>query len=197
MFSPKCNMNKRRIITPILSGCALASLALLLTHIGYGHAVTLTKAIAATTPKPTQLTVIYERSQESKKDFIHLKIDTTYHSRGKNGYLYEIFCDHEISLYAFNEDYTPLKAKNGVCFIEGSERKWLKTNDKKSILDYHCYHALMADDSSSWEAWYCDALPHRPDIARLSSHHKGLILAVRNNDNSYFLKAKHIKHTTI
>ncbi len=194
-------MNKLQKKNAILNIAIFVVCAIGLSFIGYGegHIAVRTNSayLAQNTPTHTHLSIIYEREYRGKCDLLHLEIDTTYHARGKKGYCYEVVCNDNVSLRSFDGEYTTLNISNGACFIEGSERKWLKTNDKKSILDYHCDHALMADDSSSWEAWYCNALPHRPDIARLNSHHKGLILAVRNNDNSYFLKAKHIKHTTI
>ena len=201
MFPLEYNMNKFRPIISALSICALVGFITILSHMGYGHHITqgnLNKSIY--TPKPTRLAVIYERTLDGKNDFLHLKIDTTYHTRGKNGYCYEVFCDHKISLYAFDGAYTDLNATNAACFIESSthnSHKWIKTHEKKSILGYECLHALMNDGNISWEAWYSDALPHAPNLKRINSPRRGVILASCNSDNSYSIKARYIRHTTI
>ena len=191
-------MNKSRPTTILLSICALVGFITLLSHLGYGHHIIQGRINSlGDEPKPTRLAVIYERTLGDKNDFLHLKIDTTYHTRGKNGYCYEMFCDHKISLYAFNGTYTRLNIANAACFVEGATHKWIKTDDKRSILNFECYHALMNDGNTSWEAWYSDALPHTPRHRHIDNPYKGLILAAHNSDDSYSIKARHIKHTTI
>lgn len=194
-------MNKLQHRHGLLSVIVVMALAVVFSFMGYGegHVAMRTGATyrAQNAPAPTHLAVIYERQRCGKTDFLHLEVDTTYHTRGKNGYCYEIVCDNNVSVRSFDREYTALKACDDVCFIEGGAREWLPISGDKQILEYACNHALTADDDDSWEAWYCDALPHRPDIANLKCRQSGLILAACNSDKSYTLRATHIKHIII
>ena len=53
------------------------------------------------------LSVIYERRIDSKTDFVHLQVDTTYHEIGKGAYRYEVLCKREYNLRSFDNGYAP------------------------------------------------------------------------------------------
>lgn len=193
-------MNKLQHIISTSGVIILIVFAIYLSSIGYGEGHTAIYSEAKSLeniPSATQLSVVYDRTYLGKTDFLHLKVDTTYHTRGKNGYCYEITCNHEVSLSLFDGEYSPIKTTTDACFVEGSSRDWMLIGGKKTILEYACNHALMATDDTTWEAWYSSTLPHTHDIARLNDRCKGLILAACNSDKSYMLKARYIKHKII
>ncbi len=194
-------MNRLQRKNGIFSVLILAALAIGFSLVGYGegHTAMHIEALrhSENTPAPTRTSVIYERQYLGHTDLLHLEVDTTYHTRGKKGYRYETVCNNKVSLRSFDQGYVRLNAETESCFVEGGRYKWLKVSDEKTILGYLCHHALVVDGDTSWEAWYCDALPHRPDIASLKSRQSGLILAACNSDKTYTLKAKNITHTII
>ena len=171
-----------------------------LSHIGYGEGHIAMFGNAHTTkntPSPTRLSVIYERSYLGKCDFLHLKVDTTYHARGKNSYCYEVTCKHTVSLRSFDSEYTTLDITADNVFIKDITNKQLNANELIQILGYPCHNAIIASNNISWEVWYSDALPHIQAIPYLNSQYKGFILAASNADKSYMLKARHIEHEII
>lgn len=193
-------MNKLQHIISTLGVIILVVFAIYLSSIGYGEGHTAIYSEAKqieNIPAATQLSVVYDRTYLGKTDFLHLKVDTTYHTRGKNGYCYEITCNHEVSLSLFDDEYSPIKTTTDACFVEGGSRNWMLIGGEKTILEYACNHALIVTDDTTWEAWYCSTLPHTHDIDRLNDRYKGLILAACNSDKSYILKARYIKHKTI
>lgn len=170
-----------------------------LSRIGYGdgHIAMLRNTHVIGNTPPSQLSVIYERTYLGKCDFLHLKIDTTYHAKGKNGYCYEVTCNHTVSLRSFDTEYTTLDITPDKCFTDVATNKLLKTNDIKQILGYSCYNTTIIKDNISWEAWYSDELPHIQNIPHLNSRYKGFILAACNAAKSYTLKARYIEHKII
>ena len=193
-------MNKLQHIISTSGVIILIVFAIYLSSIGYGEGHTAIYSEAKSLeniPSATQLSIVYDRTYLGKTDFLHLKVDTTYHTRGKNGYCYEITCSYEVSLSLFDGEYNPIKTTTDACFVEGSSRDWMLIGGEKMILEYACNHALMATDDTTWEAWYCSTLPHTHDIDRLNDRCKGLILAACNSDKSYMLKARYIKHKII
>lgn len=193
-------MSKLHHITIWLGVIILAALAVGLSSVGYGSCQIEAKmehSHGNKAPSPTHLSVIYERTNAGHSDLLHLKVDTTYHARGKRGYCYEFVCNHDISLFAFDGQYTALDIAPNRCFIAGGERNWLKTNTKKSILGYECHNAQLISDNTLWEVWYSDALPHAPSIMPLTSRYKGIILAACNGSKTYTLKAINIRQTII
>lgn len=193
-------MNKLQHIISTSGVIILVVFAIYLSSIGYGEGHTAIYSEAKqieNIPSATQLSVVYDRTYLGKTDFLHLKVDTTYHTRGKNGYCYEITCNHEVSLSLFDGEYRPIKTTVDACFVEGGSRNWMQIGGEKTILEYAYNHALMATDDATWEAWYSNTLPHTHDIDRLNDRYKGLILAACNSDKSYMLKARYIKHKTI
>ena len=169
-----------------------------LSHIGYGEghiAMHRNAHTAKNPPSPTRLSVIYERSYLGKCDFLHLKVDTTYHARGKNSYCYEVTCKHTVSLRSFDSEYTTLDITADNVFIKDITNKQLNANELIQILGYPCHNAIIASNNISWEVWYSDALPHVQAGARTTDGLAGLILEVRNIEKQFTLKAVNISRT--
>lgn len=143
--------------------------------------------------QPSHLTVIYERTVNGKQDFLHLKIDTTYHTIGKGNYTHEVLCDRDFSLRAFDGDYYDCGNVVEQCFIEGNPTKeWQTTKATKRVAGNECRRGITTAAKTNWEAWYTDQLPHIAQGTRTNDPYKGLILELRDADGKYELKARYI-----
>ena len=137
------------------------------------------------------LSVIYERRIDSKTDFVHLQVDTTYHEIGKGGYRYEVLCKREYNLRSFDNGYDDMQDVVAACFISGKE--WELDDARRKIIDYSCQRATAKIGNQLYEAWYTDALPHRHPDSREIDDKRGLILEARDAEGSYELRAKYIR----
>ncbi len=143
--------------------------------------------------QPSHLAVIYERNVGQRNDFLHLEIDTTYRAIGRNAFRYEMICDHEVSLRAFDGEYTDCSEIAANCFIfADNSRQWQISQERKLIIDQQCKLATINIDGQEYRAWYTTALPHCAKNARPNKIMRGLILEASNAVGSYTLKAKHI-----
>ena len=163
---------------------------------GAGHAAISQQKLTAQQAKqyqPSQLDVIYERLSDNKQDFLHLKIDTTYHKIGKGNYTHEVLCSREFSLREVDGSYNDCSDAIAHCFVEGdADRKWQSGEATKSIAGNNCYRVVTTFADKSWEAWYTTSLPHLAEDAKAKDHFEGLILEVRDANGEYELKAKYI-----
>ena len=163
---------------------------------GAGHAAISQQKLTAQQAKqyqPSQLDVIYERLSDNKQDFLHLKIDTTYHRIGKGNYTREVLCNREFSLREFDGSYNDCSDAIAHCFVEGdAERKWQSGEATKAIAGNNCYRAVTTFADKSWEAWYTTSLPHLAEGAKAKDLFEGLILEARDAEGEYELKAKYI-----
>lgn len=141
---------------------------------------------------PSLLTVHYERHNGSTEDILRLEIDTTYRPIGKNAFTYEMICDRNLALQSSSgERFTTDKAR--LCFVEGTEREWIKLGNTKVINGYDCLASVATEDGRSWQAWYTTQLPHCATNARVSDGLQGLILWAKAADGEYSLKATNIE----
>ena len=86
--------------------------------------------------KPSHLAVIYERTVEQRSDFLHLEIDTTYRAIGRHAFHYEMICDREITLRAFDGEYIDCSEIASNCFVFAeNNRQWQIGNEQKQIID--------------------------------------------------------------
>ena len=166
------------------------------TGYGVGHsAISQQEHIAQQAKQylPSQLDVIYERLSDNKQDFLHLKIDTTYHKIGKGSYTREVLCHREFSLREFDGSYNDCSDAAAHCFVKGDKaREWQSGKATKSIAGNNCYRVVTTFADKSWEAWYTTSLPHLAEGAKAKDHFEGLILEVRDAKGEYELKAKYI-----
>ena len=143
--------------------------------------------------KPSHLAVIYERKVEQRSDFLHLEVDTTYRAIGRHAFHYEMICDREMTLRAYDGAYIDCSEIAANCFVfADNNRQWLIGNGQKQIIDQKCQSATIDIDGQEYRAWYTTALPHCAKNARPDKMLEGLILEASNTDGSYTLKAKHI-----
>lgn len=173
----------------------VASFALMAGY-GVGHASISQQEYIAQQAKqylPSQLDVIYERLSDNKQDFLHLKIDTTYHKIGKGSYTREVLCHREFLLREFDGSYNDCSDAVAHCFVEGDKaREWRSGEATKSIVGNNCYRVVTTFADKSWEAWYTTSLPHLAEGAKAKDLFEGLILEVRDAEGEYELKAKYI-----
>lgn len=169
----------------------------LLCLIGYGHKTAHIPHNPVEMPAQTHLSIIYERTQCDKSDFLHLKIDTTYHKRGKNSYLHEVVCNHNISLRAFDKEYSPLTVSADRCFVADGEFLPTKHSSRRLIASHLCHSAIINNNGRNWAVWYSEALPYCHSNTKIKDKYRGVVLAAYNNDKSYALEARHITLTTI
>ncbi len=166
------------------------------TGYGVGHAAISHQKMVAQQVKqylPSQVDVIYERLSDNKQDFLHLKIDTTYHKIGKGNYTREVLCNREFSLREFDGSYNDCSDAVAHCFVEGdATRKWQSGEATKSIAGNNCYRVVTTFAGKNWEAWYTTTLPHLAEGAKAKDLFEGLILEVRDAEGEYELKAKYI-----
>lgn len=193
-------MKSAKHIASALLLLTITAALLYLCNIGYGDghtAIQKQKNISRYTsqPKPSQLFITYERCYQNNTDFLQLKIDTTYHKIGKSGYVYELICNRELTISQPKSlrDIPSYEATE--CFITGGSRKWYINNIKRDILGHQCQYAGAIDGNSTWESWYCDALPYVDAKARTTDGLSGLILEARNIEKQYTLKAINISKT--
>lgn len=183
----------------MLAILTIASIAIYLCCIGYGYGHialnTLNQSAEMLSPKPSYLSITYQRQYCNTTDFLQLEIDTTYREIGKAHYRHEVICDRTISLTNCNSTENSLQEKFAECFISSDSRNWLSNNTQREILGYSCHYAAAIDGSSIWESWYCDALPYVAPNARVTDGLQGLILEVRNTEKHYTLKAVNICQT--
>ncbi|MBR4854792.1 MAG: hypothetical protein IKU88_08705 [Alistipes sp.] len=178
--------------------CAVISIAYIALSAGYGvgHIAISQQELAALQAKqyqPSQVDVIYERLSDNKQDFLHLKIDTTYHRIGKGNYTREVLCNREYSFREFDGSYNDCLNAVAHCFVEGdAERKWQSGDATKKIAGNNCYRAVTTFTDKSWEAWYTTSLPHLAEGAKAKDLFEGLILEARDAEGEYELKAKYI-----
>lgn len=176
----------------------VVSIAIFVLSTGYGvgHAAISHQKMVAQQAKqylPSQVDVIYERLSDNKQDFLHLKIDTTYHKIGKGNYTREVLCNREFSLREFDGSYNDCSDAVAHCFVEGdATRKWQSGEATKSIAGNNCYRAVTTFADKNWEAWYTTTLPHLAEGAKAKDLFEGLILEVRDAEGEYELKAKYI-----
>lgn len=189
----------KHITTALLLLTAAAAL-LYLCDIGYGYG----RIVMSTQEniahkhkvfKPEQLAVTYQRTYDNHTDFLHFKVDTTYHKIGRNNFVYEHICNRKFSLTASETAHNNLTDYIAEFFIAGGSRKWYPNNLQREILGESCLYAVSTEDNSVWESWYCEALPHVQAGARPTDGLEGLILEVRNIEKQYTLKAVNISKT--
>lgn len=143
--------------------------------------------------QPSHLAVIYERKVEQRNDFLHLEVDTTYHSIGRHAFQYKTICDREITLRAYDGAYIDCSDMAASCFVfADNNRKWQLAGEQKQIIDQKCKSATTSIDGEEYKAYYTLALPHCAVEAQPSQLYEGLILEVYDTDGSYSLKAIHI-----
>lgn len=143
--------------------------------------------------QPSHLAVIYERRVEQRNDFLHLEIDTTYHSIGRHAFQYKTICDREITLRAYDGAYIDCSDMAAACFVfADNNRKWQLAGEQKQIIDQKCKSATTNIDGEEYKAYYTLALPHCAVEAQPSQLYEGLILEAYDADGSYSLKAIHI-----
>lgn len=189
---------KHIAIALLLLTAATALLYLCGIGYGYGHVALHNQENFVRTHKefkPEQLAITYQRTYDDHSDFLHFKIDTTYHKRGRANYLYEVVCDRKLSLSLAGTSQSLPADKAAECFIAGCSRKWYLNDMKREILGQPCRYASSMDGSSVWEAWYCDDLPHVQAGARVTDDHRGVILELRNMAQQYTLKAVNISQS--
>lgn len=187
-------------ITPtiLLLTAAVAILYLCDIGYGYGHIAMHNQANAARVDKvfkPEQLAVTYQRTYDNHTDFLHFKVDTTYHKIGRGNFVYEHVCKRKFSLTASETAHNNLTDHIAEFFITGGSRTWYPNHFEREILSESCLYAVSAEDNSVWESWYSDALPHVQAGARAADGLAGLILEVRNIEKQYTLKAVNISRT--
>lgn len=143
--------------------------------------------------QPSHLAVIYERRVEQRNDFLHLEIDTTYHSIGRHAFQYKTICDREITLRAYDGAYIDCSDMAAACFVfADNNRKWQLAGEQKQIIYQKCKSATTNIDGEEYKAYYTLALPHCAVEAQPSQLYEGLILEAYDADGSYSLKAIHI-----
>lgn len=143
--------------------------------------------------QPSHLAVIYERRVEQRNDFLHLEIDTTYHSIGRHAFQYKMICDREITLRAYDGAYIDCSDMAVDCFVfADNNRKWQLAGEQKQIIDQKCKSATTSIDGEEYKAYYTLALPHCAVEAQPSQLYEGLILEAYDTDGYYSLKAIHI-----
>ena len=141
----------------------------------------------------SHVAVIYERRVEQRNDFLHLEIDTTYHSIGRHAFQYKMICDREITLRAYDGAYIDCSDMAASCFVfADNNRKWQPAGEQKQIIDQKCKSATTNIDGEEYKAYYTLALPHCAVEAQPSQLYEGLILEAYDADGSYSLKAIHI-----
>ena len=141
----------------------------------------------------SHVAVIYERRVEQRNDFLHLEIDTTYHSIGRHAFQYKMICDREITLRAYDGAYIDCSDMAASCFVfADNNRKWQPAGEQKQIIDQKCKSATTSIDGEEYKAYYTLALPHCAVGAQTSQLYEGLILEAYDADGSYSLKAIHI-----
>ena len=181
--------------------CLLA-IALAVTHIftiGYGFgydAISIARQQynEAKQYKPSYLAVIYERKCEQRSDFLHLEIDTTYHEIGRKAFHYEVICNRDIKVRAFDGSYIDCSEVAERCFVYADNGlEWKRLNSQRRIIDQNCNEARVKIDGEEYSVWYTTALPHCEDGAKPRKHYEGLILEASNESGTYSLKAKHIR----
>ena len=160
-------MNRRTYLILAISAIVIAIYQIF--TLGYGDSGRIlyntSQAIAEHTDYAEEhLSIIYERKIGDETDFIHLKVDTTYHEIGKGAYKYEILCNRKYSLRSFS--------------------------DKYHKMDHAIATRLV--DGESYEAWYTDALPHQRPNSRAMDEYRGVILEARDADGKYSLRVKYI-----
>ena len=165
---------------------------------GFGYDTIIRTQIAAEQAKqnyyqPSHLAVIYERQVEQRNDFLHLEIDTTYRSIGRHAFHYEMICDQEVTLRAFDGEYVDCSEIAANCFVFAeNNRQWQLGKEQKQVIDQKCESATTNIDGQEYRAWYTTALPHCAKDARPSKLLEGLILEANDADGYYSLKAKYI-----
>ena len=143
--------------------------------------------------QPSHVAVIYERTVEQRNDFLHLEIDTTYHSIGRHAFQYKMICDREITLRAYDGAYIDCSDMAASCFVfADNNRKWQLAGEQKQIIDQKCKSATTSIDGEEYKAYYTLTLPHCAVGAQPSQLYEGLILEAYDTDGSYSLKAIHI-----
>lgn len=143
--------------------------------------------------EPTHLAVIYERTVGERSDFLHLEVDTTYRSIGRHAFHYQMICDREIKMRAYDGNYVDCSDIAANCFIfNNNQRKWQLHSGHREIIDQRCELAIINIDGMEYSAWYTTALPHYDRDSHPSQLYEGLILEVYNAEGSYELKAKQI-----
>ena len=138
------------------------------------------------------LSVIYERKIDECRDFLHLKVDTTYRQIGKGAFRYELLCDRSFSLRSFDGEYNNISNVAEACFVDVEDKDWNNTGSRRRITGYDCQRATALIDNKAYEAWYTEALPHRHPKSKVSDTYRGLVLEMRNAEGSYSLRAKYI-----
>lgn len=178
--------------------CAMVAIGFTLSAgYGAGHSAISQQEIVANRVKqyePSHVDVIYERTIGGQQDFLHLEIDTTYHTIGKGGYTREVLCNRDFSLRVFSDGkYHDCSDKVAQCFVESDAQiKWQAAHDTKRIIAHECYKVVATNAEKAWEAWYTTSLPHLAKGARVTDNNSGVILEVRDTDEEYELKAKYI-----
>lgn len=143
--------------------------------------------------QPSHLAVIYERTVEGRSDLLHLEIDTTYRAIGSNAFHYKMICDREITIRAFDGEYTDCSEMAANCFIfADNNRKWQLGRERRTIIDHECNSATTTIDGNEYKAWYTTALPHCDEGAQMDRMLEGLILEAYSTNGHYTLKAKYI-----
>ncbi len=173
---------------------ALAVIYQLFT-LGYGCADEIayySRPAQATLPADERLTVIYERKVEGKADLLHLRVDTTYHARGKGGYQHEIVGKSRYSLRSFDGEYTDMSDAVAACFVMDG-REWKPTQEHgREIMGYACECVHVTLNDIHYRVWYTDALPHYHSSARVDDGMHHLILEAGDARGGYSLRAKYI-----
>lgn len=189
---------KHIAIALLLLTAAAALLYLCGIGYGYGHIALHNQENFVRTHKefkPEQLAITYQRTYNDHSDFLHFKVDTTYHKIGRNNFVYEHICNRKFSLTASETAHNNLTDHIAEFFIAGGSRKWYPNNLQREILGESCLYAVSAEGNSVWESWYSKTLPHVQSGARPTDGLEGLILEVRNIEKQYTLKAVNISKT--
>lgn len=184
-----------------LTAAALAALVIIYqaVTVGYGQADQIAyhaqqSAQASALPSDERLTVVYERMIGSDADLLHLRIDTTYHARGKGVYQHEIVGKRHYSLRSFDGAYTDMSDAAAACFVMDG-REWEAAQEHgRRIMDYDCKCMQVTLDGVPYRTWYAEALPHLHPEARAVDGYRRLILEVRDAEGNYSLQAKYIEH---
>lgn len=188
-------MNRRTYLILAISAIVVAIYQIF--TLGYGDSGRIlyntSQAIAEHTDYADEhLSIIYERKIGDETDFIHLKVDTTYHEIGKGAYKYEILCNRKYSLRSFSDKYHKMDHAIAHCFV-GNNDTWQRSNaSQRRIMNYECERATRLIDGESYEAWYTDALPHQRPNSRAKDEYRGVILEARDADGRYSLRVKYI-----
>lgn len=148
-----------------------------------------------TEPGPSHLTVVYERTYQSKQDLITLQVDSLYKQISKGAFTYKTVCNRTYTLKSFDGQTTfDISSAASACFIDGTTpHRWVKRPTAENIEGTPCKLATTNVNGERYTAWYNETLPHCHHNATPTDDVSGLIMELYSQSGDYVLKAKYIK----